>query len=107
MPLTSRIPVIIAQLDQKTVDALKDLAEDIADGARERVPVDSGALRDSIHVEDRGHGVVAVVAGDTDVYYGHIVENGSVNAPAQPFLTPAYEAEKGNIAEILLSLVSL
>jgi hypothetical protein len=78
--IKSRIPQIIAELSDKALDAVTDLALEIAEDARERVPVDSGQLRDAIHVEvvnDSREGrnqygtwtkteqAVSIVAGDT------------------------------------------
>lgn len=100
MALQSRIPQIIGELDEKLLEGVTDLAERVANGARDRVPVDTGALRDAIHVEVKDD-QVAVVAGDGDAYYGHIIENGSVKTPPHPFLVPAFEAERPNLAEIV------
>lgn len=110
--LTSRIPQIVATLDEKTLEGVKELAERIADGARSRVPdatpIGAGLIA-AIHVEteeDLGaltlglaHTTqsVAVVAGNHDIFYGHIVENGSVHTSARPFLVPAFEAERENL----------
>lgn len=47
---------------------LKELAEAIAERARELVPVDTGALRNSIRVEERDNGY-AVVAGGPEAPY--------------------------------------
>lgn len=90
--LESRLPEIIAELPHEVGDALKEGADAIAEGAQERVPIETGALRDAIHVEETDGGYL-VVAGDNDAFYGHIVEHGSVNTPPRPFLIPAYEAE--------------
>lgn len=97
--LKSRIPLIIGETDDRLLEAVTELGERIADGARGRVPVATGALRDAIHVRVRGQDV-AVVAGDSTAYYGHMVENGTVKMPPHPFLVPAYEAERANLAEI-------
>lgn len=97
--LKSRIPLIIAHLDDTMLEGLKEAAEQVAEGARERVPIDSGALRDAIHVETENG--VSIVAGDDQAFYGHIVENGGVYTPAQPFLIPALEAERDSIEDII------
>lgn len=57
--------------------------------AKQRVPVDTGKLRDAIHTDHEARGEYAVVAGNGDVFYGHIVEHGSVKTPARPFMVPA------------------
>lgn len=100
MALQSRIPQIIGELDDKLLEGVTALAEQIAEGARERVPVETGALRDAIHVRVEDD-QVAVVAGDNMAFYGHMVENGTVKAPAHPFLVPAFEAELPDLAEIV------
>lgn len=73
-------------------------AQAIVTGAKARVPVNSGKLRNAIHTDHHGIGEVEVIAGDTDVFYGHIVEHGGVNHAPHPFLTPAMEQARGAIA---------
>jgi HK97 gp10 family phage protein len=83
--------------------AMLESANLIVAGARLRVPVDEGALRDSI----RHHGVregkrgglyVAITAGEPtkDGKYNtaRIVEFGTMDTPAQPFLLPSYRASR-------------
>jgi len=71
-------------------------AEIVAARAKERAPVATGRLRDAIHVERDDNGF-AVIAGDNDVFYGHIVEHGSVRTSAHPFMIPALEESRGEI----------
>lgn len=97
---TSRLPLIAAQLDEKTLEGVVELGERVVDRAQERVAVESGDLRDSIHLEIDGN-QVWIVAGDSKAYYGHIVENGGVFQPAQPFLVPSFEEERGNLEELV------
>jgi len=62
-------------------------AEAVADLAEQLAPVDTGALRASIHVEDGDReGAYRVVASAP---YAQFVEYGTARAAAQPFLTPA------------------
>lgn len=98
--LKSRIPLIIGELDSTLKEGVAEVAEAIAEAARGRVPVQSGALRDAIHVEDTEEGI-SVVAGDTDAFYGHIVEHGGVTTPARPFLIPAYESERPKLEDVV------
>ena len=95
--LHSRLKHIAATLDEQLDVAIRNTAEAIASGAQSRVPVDSGALRDSIHVDKVGDGSYAVIAGNTKAFYGHIIEHGSVRTPPRPFLVPAAEAERDNV----------
>jgi HK97 gp10 family phage protein len=56
--------------------------------ARQLVPVRTGALRQSIFVEQTGETRFAVGAGES---YALFVENGTAFQDAQPFLKPALE----------------
>lgn len=74
---------------------IKRAALNVQNGARERVPVDTGRLRNSIaHVIDLD-GMRAVIG--TNVEYAPYVELGTFRASAQPYLFPAFEAEKPKI----------
>jgi HK97 gp10 family phage protein len=78
-------------------------AETIAEDAKGRVPVATGRLRDAIHVDRDGIGEYAVIAGDNQTFYGHIVEHGGAHTPAQPFLVPALEANRAAILKLAAS----
>ena len=62
-----------------------DVAEQVAEAAREMAPVDTGRLRGSIVVEANGNNHAVV----TDVPYAPFLEFGTSQMPAQPFLGPA------------------
>lgn len=70
----------IQRLSERARDRVLD---DIAEDARRFAPVDTGELRESIHVDKHAHEVVA--SADHAVY----VEQGTENMAAQPFLAPA------------------
>jgi HK97 gp10 family phage protein len=84
--------------------AMLESANRIVSGARLRVPVESGKLRDSIHhggvkESKRGGLYIAIVAGQRtpDGYNtARIVEFGTMDTPAQPFLLPAYRANRAS-----------
>jgi len=74
----------------------------IAAEARRLAPVDSGTLRDSIGVAATaanggglaiGRGGVAVYVGPrgADAFYAHMVEFGTVDMAAHPFMRPAFD----------------
>lgn len=70
-------------------------AESVARKARRLVPVDTGALKESIAVElNRRTGSASVTVGNAQVDYAPFVEYGTRHTAAQPFLTPAAESEK-------------
>ena len=100
--LVNRFPQIILELEPKTSLALGEGADSIAEAAKARVPVATGALRDAIHVEFEGGGDWAVVAGggEKNVYYGHMVEFGTRHSPARPYLIPATEARRDYVASL-------
>jgi HK97 gp10 family phage protein len=97
---TSRLPAVIAQFPIRLDAATRAVAENIAERARDRVPVDSGRLKSAIHVERAGAGEYAVIAGDRDAWYGHFVEFGTVRSAAHPFMTPASEETRPTIRAI-------
>lgn len=100
MALRSRIPVIIEELQPKIAAALQVAGDLIEAKAKDRVPVNTGRLRDAIHTEYEVKGATVrayVVAGNNVAWYGHIVEHGGKNAPPHPFLVPAAEESRGLI----------
>jgi HK97 gp10 family phage protein len=90
----NRFPEIIAELQIRSDLAARAVAEHIEDAAKTRVPVDTGRLQQAIHTERRRRGTWAVVAGDTDAWYGHIVEHGGAHTSPRPFLVPALESAR-------------
>ena len=99
--LTSRLDNIAASLDEEIETPIRALAEMIEQEAKARVPVDSGDLRDAIHSDKLKDGTYAVIAGAKGVFYGHIVENGSVKSAPHPFLVPAFESVRDRADELI------
>ena len=90
----------IARLIKPAVeDAIQQGAELVAERARMRAPIETGALKASIHTELEHNGY-SVVAGDSDVFYGHLVEHGTSHSAAQPFLVPALEDSRKEIVKL-------
>lgn len=83
---------------QRLGEALQTLAEEIVEDAKAVVPVKTGFLRDSISAQPTGDLQIEVEAGAD--YSGH-VEYGTVNQPAQPFLTPAVEKARGRLPDLV------
>ena len=69
--------------------------------AKNRVPVKSGTLKNSIYQvfsednSDKGKATYHVSWNRSKAPHGHLIEFGTSRAPAHPFLKPAYEAMKG------------
>lgn len=103
MALTkNRFPKIIRELSpgaraSKLDGALGAGTRLIEQGAKARVAVDEGDLRDAIHVEHDGPFRWRVVAGNERVFHGHFLEHGTTHSAPQPFLIPATEAAKGQV----------
>lgn len=105
-----RLRSIPKRLKAQVQPALVASAEKMAGDMRRLVPVDSGALRDSITVTPAGQtppsysqgariepvpeNAVAVSAGNTDARHAHFVEFGTTETPAQPFFLPAYRLNR-------------
>jgi HK97 gp10 family phage protein len=96
----SRLPQIAAELGARMDALTRTTAEIVEQRAKDRVPVATGKLKNAIHVEREGVGEHMVIAGDTEVFYGHIVEHGGSNTPAQPFMTPAVEQTRAELRAI-------
>ena len=107
MPQTNRIPDVIEALPAAIHEALTHAAEQVAESARARVPVDSGDLQRAIHVEaGENEEEMLVLAGDRKVFYGNLVEHGgAVNRPAHPFLVPALEENREKILDELRAAI--
>ena len=82
----SRIPQITAKMIPALEAAVTEAAQIVEDRAKQRVPVNTGRLRDAIHIEHTGLGEVTVVAGDTEAFYGHIVEHGGNEATFRSYI---------------------
>jgi HK97 gp10 family phage protein len=104
----SRFDEIRRELPDRVDGAVKAAAGLIADGALERVPVDTGDLQRAIHVERQAEREYLVVAGDRSAFYGHMVEFGTSHSAPRPFLIPAFEAAREQVeAMVATSLKAL
>lgn len=93
--IKNEIPGVIAALESAEMEAVLAAAtKPIAEMAQARVPVATGELRDSIEVKPAGSGNVGIFMA----WYGAFVERGTVKQPAHPFLVPAAEAGKAEVA---------
>jgi len=88
---TKKLNSILRNLSGNRDEALRKLAFDIVSLAKQKAPVDTGALRGSINNEKLGKGQVVFVG----VEYGAFVEFGTTRQGAQPYFVPAIrEVEK-------------
>lgn len=96
--LTSRIPEITVEIELIARETEDVGADAVMADAKARVPVRTGALRDAIHKDRQSDGVY-VVAGDTEAFYGHMVEHGTSRTPPHPFLVPAVEENRATVEQ--------
>lgn len=103
--LKSRIPLIAAELNAKVDTAVATGALAVAAHARARVPVGAPDvhLRDAIHVERTGVAEYSVVAGDNEVWYGHLVEWGTSHSAPRPFMVPAAEDGRDEVVGLVVA----
>ena len=71
-----------ARVNDLTQQRVRAAAENCCNGARARAPVDTGRLRASIRIEQKG--LSARVIADCD--YAALVEFGTSRTPPKPFM---------------------
>ena len=100
----NRFPEIAAKLPRETSAVVRKTAYDVEAAAKMVVPVDTGALKNSITTEMEGD-LSAIVAPHTE--YAVFVEYGtSRGSPAQPYMTPAAEANRGPFEQAMTQMLN-
>ncbi|WP_273690256.1 HK97-gp10 family putative phage morphogenesis protein [Ketogulonicigenium vulgare] len=89
--------------------AMRKAAKPVIESAKSNVAVDSGALRDSIGIgstlnksqrrqakasKEKGAVTQYLGSGGKGARHSHLVEFGTVDQPARPFLRPAWDSGK-------------
>lgn len=92
--------------------AMTKALKPVRDTARGYCPVDTGKLRDSIKIRAGNRSRLAIKRQVTtsgsdnmfsgETYYGGMVEYGTQNMQAKPFMRPAYDAEKDNAKKLAI-----
>jgi HK97 gp10 family phage protein len=99
------IPYIIARVEAESRSIPKKVADRIVATAKRIVPVDTGALQDSIMAESVRTGKQADIL--VLAPYSAYVEYGTYKMAAQPFLGPAIEQHASEFYAEILGSVSL
>lgn len=86
----NRFPEIAEAMPESTKAVVRKAGFDIEGHAKNMVPVDTGALKNSINTEFEKGGLTAIVAPHME--YAAFVEYGTRRMSAQPYMTPAAEA---------------
>lgn len=81
---------IAAALPGQTRAVVRKASFDVEGQAKNRVPVDTGALKNSISTEFEDNGLTGIIAPHME--YATFVEFGTKRMSAQPYMTPAAEA---------------
>jgi HK97 gp10 family phage protein len=84
----SNIPRIVARSEKNLAAVVRKAAFSVEAHAKLLAPVDTGLLRKLTQAMQEGPVTWIVAVG---AEYGVYVEFGTSRAPAQPFLTPAFE----------------
>lgn len=120
--LLRRLEAIPKEVREAVKPALEKSGEELVDRMKALAPVETGALRDSLHVTRPGEATppysqpggsrvareneVLVTAGNSEVRYPHLVEYGTTAAPAQPFFWPAFRLTRERIKRRLSRAIS-
>lgn len=89
----NHLPRVISVVIKDHGEIAHDVAKGMKNAAERYVPVLSGALKNSIHIEGGGDNFEVVarsIEGGAPRDYAHFVEYGTSKMNAQPFMTPAY-----------------
>ena len=105
--LYSRLTSLMPALREDIRSDLISIAEDIVMIAKGLVPVDTGALKESIRVEEKNKKVYATAGGGgvTNPKTGRIVdyaahvEYGTSRVPAHPYMRPAFDRVRKEIKQ--------
>ena len=100
--VTKALEILPARVQKNILVAgVRAVASDFARSAKAVVIKDSGDLKKSIKVKKRRSRsknytrfTIGIDKAKYSVFYGHMVEFGTSNMPAQPFMRPAFERGK-------------
>lgn len=95
---TRRLDELARKLGVNTERALAAIAEQVQGEAASRAPVDTGALKNSIAAEKKARFLWWVADG---VEYGLYQELGTSRMTAHPFMVPAVESVRKQVAKII------
>ena len=99
----NRFPEIAAKLPAETSAVVRKTAFDVEAHAKQVVPVDTGALKNSIATEMESD-TSATIAPHTE--YAAYVEFGTYKMAAQPYMTPAAEVNRPKFESAMRQLLN-
>ena len=96
-------------IDKSIVPELRNIVKNngvqLVQGAQNRSPVDTGALRRSIRLNLENGNLKAVVR--TNVPYAKFVEYGTIRQKAQPFMRPSLRVQKAKFVKAIKNAISV
>ncbi|MFK4096726.1 HK97-gp10 family putative phage morphogenesis protein [Streptomyces anthocyanicus] len=95
----------IARALERARNAVREQTETTAERVRSAAPVDTGALRGSVTVEQTAEGARLIV-GDGAVDYAEFVERGTRHMSPRPFVGPSVSQMREEIVDAVQRAVS-
>lgn len=92
--LAKQMRRLSSQRDDIAADCMRAWGDDVQSDARTRAPDRTGRLKRGITVRVQKRSLTSSVGTHNGPFYGHLVENGTSQSPAQPFLGPAFNANE-------------
>lgn len=99
---TRALDKLAASLNMETDRVIASAAFQVEAEAKSRAPVDTGALKNSIHTERKKAGLYWVADG---VEYGIYQEFGTHRMSAHPFMMPAVEKVRKQLDRMFAEIV--
>ena len=109
--LSNQVPAIISALPEATMQLARKYIDKVYDYSQERVPVLTGALKESGHIFEESDAVVLSynAPNNIGISYAAYVEYGTHKTAAQPYVNPAVEAAMdvfdGGIEDTLAGMI--
>ncbi len=99
----AKLKALSASLLSQLKDVVAIAAHNIERRGKEKVPVDTGATRNSIQPEFRDNGLSARIGPST--WYAPFLEFGTRFRAARPFMLPALEAERASFIKAVQQII--
>ena len=98
---TRVLDALAAKLGMETERVIESAAFQVEAEAKVKAPVDTGALKNSIHTEEKGRQTYWVADG---VEYGIYQEFGTHKMAAHPFMMPAVEKVRKQLDDMFAEI---
>lgn len=96
------VSALLRRVRENIATTLNDGADSCVSLAQQLAPVDTGFMRENITQTEQATPERLRVSMESQADYSVFVEYGTVNAEAQPFMTPAFESARRQVNNGLL-----